>query len=102
MNGWQVMAAPLAIIVRLGALVMLMLAAVSVRERLLDGRSVLPRVQPPQPTARPRDDVIVSAYNAALLDGWPAGELLTFMEAGRRAGTSGEHVKAVISRHWAL
>jgi hypothetical protein len=101
MNGWQVMAAPLTIVVRLGVLLAMVLAAASVRDRFLDGRSVVRRAPEQRPSPPQRDTTIVSAYNAALLDGWPAGELLTFMEAGRRAGTSGEHVRAVISRHWA-
>lgn len=51
----------------------------------------------PEPPA-----TIVAAYYAALAEGWPPGELATFIEVGRRAGTSGERVRSVIDRHWAL
>jgi hypothetical protein len=99
MDGWQVMAAPLALVVKVG-LVATLVATVTVWwGRLVDG----PRRRP-TPKRRPQpvsDRDIVAAYNDALLDGWPAGELLTFIEAGRRAGTSGEHVRSVIARHWA-
>lgn len=39
---------------------------------------------------------IVRLYNDALLSGWPAGERATFDEVADRAGTSTDHVRAVI------
>jgi hypothetical protein len=99
MDGWQVMAAPLSAVVRVG-LVATVAATVTVWwGRLVDGprRASAPERRPGAVT----DAAIVAAYNDALSDGWPPGELLTFIEAGRRAGTSGEHVRSVIARHWA-
>ena len=98
MNGWQVMAAPLAVVVRLGALV---LAAVVVMwlTRPLWGRSRGPATAD---RVRIRDGAVVAAYDGALLDGWPPDELATFIEVGRRSGTSGAHVRAVIARRGAV
>ena len=100
MDGWQVMAAPLGMVVRVGLLVTMAITASVFWDRLRRG----PRGVPPHLSSSPRvtDQTVVVAYNAAVLDGWPPGELLTFIEAGRRAGTSGEHVRTVIARHWAV
>jgi hypothetical protein len=99
MNGWQVMAAPLTIVVRLGVLLATMVVAASVFDRLWEGRPTPPRASEPPPARLVSEQAIVRSYNDTLQDGWPAGQLLTFMEAGRRAGTSGEHVRSVIARH---
>ena len=52
-------------------------------------------------SSRKPNVAIVSAYNDALLNGWPAGELATFGEVAGRVGTSSDHVRTVIARHWA-
>jgi hypothetical protein len=95
MNGWQVMAAPLAVVVRLGALVLAALVVVWLTRRL----SARSRGPATGGGAGPvRDGTVVAAYDGALLDGWPPDELATFIEVGRRSGTSGAHVRAVIAR----
>jgi len=50
------------------------------------------------------DDVtdveIIATYNDALFDGWAAGETPTIFYVASSLGTSAEHVRAVIARHW--
>jgi hypothetical protein len=93
MNGWQVMAAPLTVVVRLAALVAVAVAVVWVARRR--------RGQPSDASTGDRavqDGTVAAAYDRALLDGWPPDELATYIEVGRRSGTSGAHVRAVIAR----
>jgi hypothetical protein len=99
MNGWQVMAAPLALVVQVGALMAVALGVAWTARRL-----TAPAVRSGdvgRGAAPVSDGSIMAAYDGALADGWPPGQLATFVEVGRRAGTSGRHVEAVIARRWA-
>jgi hypothetical protein len=97
MDGWRVMGGPLAAVVQLGALAIAVVAVVWLARRL-SRRAPAP---PPAAVRRPPapDSSVLAAYHGALLDGWPPGELATFIEVGRQTGTSGAHVEAVIARH---
>jgi hypothetical protein len=102
MNGWQVMAAPLAVVVQVGALTAAAVAAAWLIRRLTRGLARRPDPSPVVSSGRPvSDGTVVAAYDGALLDGWPPDELATFIEVGRRSGTSGAYVRAVIARRWA-
>ena len=100
MDGWQVMAAPLALVVQLGALMGVALGVAWTARRLTGPwvrSDAVGREAPPV-----SDGSIMAAYDDALADGWPPEQLATFVEVGRRAGTSGRHVRAVIARRWAV
>ena len=87
MNGWQVMAAPLAVVVRMGALVATMVALGWLTRRAARGapppsatpvvRRLTPRgwTGPERESASGRrtapDSSVLAAYDQALLDGWP-------------------------------
>lgn len=101
MSGWDVMADPLYTAARLALLVLVVLRLRAVISRARRGRrrGVID-LDGRRPSAV-SDTAIVSAYNDALLAGWPAGELATFGEVAGRVGTSSDHVRTVIARHWA-
>ena len=92
MNGWQVMLGPAATLLRVVAVIGV--ALFCLRFRATKPRSHL-RV------SHSDDRLIVSAYNHALLQGWPPGEGATFVHVGRAVGTSADNVRSVIARHWA-
>lgn len=101
MNGWDVMAEPFSTAARL-ALVMLMgFRLRSVAKKTWRNRRRVVADLAGRRGAAVSDSAIVSAYNDALLNGWPAGELATFGEVAGRVGTSSDHVRTVIARHWA-
>lgn len=89
MSGWQVMVAPLSILLKLGAIALVVFVVAGAR---------LPRRGRPGHVA---DTTIVAAYNHAILQGWPPGEEPTFIHVGRVVGTVADHVRSVIARHWA-
>lgn len=98
MSGWDVMAEPFLMAARL-ALVVFALTRVRAAMRRTRRRSA-PVLAMPR-AAKVTDTSIVASYNDALLSGWPAGERATFDEVADRVGTSADHVRTVIARHWA-
>ena len=98
------MIVPLSILLKAGAiaLVLFLLAGARLpgRDRDLAGAEA-PTSRRPRRRNRVQDEAIVSAYNHAILQGWPAGEDPTFVHVGRVVGTVPDHVRSVIARHWA-
>jgi hypothetical protein len=93
------MAEPFLAAARLGLVALVVVrVALAVRRRRAPRAAVI-RLED---NRRVTDTSIVSAYNDALLTGWPAGELSTFSEVAERVGTSADHVRTVIARHWAM
>ncbi|MCC6435627.1 MAG: hypothetical protein IT196_11400 [Acidimicrobiales bacterium] len=108
MSGWDVMAEPFLTAARLGLILFALLRVRAALTRTRRGRARVLAFTGRRGTgargagaAKVTDTSIVSAYNDALLSGWPAGELATFDEVAGRVGTSAEHVRTVIARHWA-
>src|SRR5688500_6439614 len=99
-SGWGVMAEPFMTAARLGLVgLVVRRGVVVVRRRRGTGQpDVVLRDEP----RRVPDTRIVSAYNDALLTGWPAGESATFEAVAEQVGTSADHVRTVIARHWAM
>lgn len=102
MSGWHVMIAPLSILLKAGAIALVLLLVAGAR---LPGRAHpeagLGSRRRASRRHRVQDGAIVSAYNHAILQGWPPGEDPTFVHVGRVVGTVPDHVRAVIARHWA-
>jgi|SoiMethySBSTD1v2_1073268.scaffolds.fasta_scaffold529379_2 hypothetical protein len=98
MSGWDVMAGPFSLVFRL----MLLMAAMALVRLLVreawEARGERPACEPVPRAVR--DTEIVAAYNDALLAGFAAGEGQTFSFVATAVGTSPDHVRAVIARHW--
>lgn len=107
MSGWDVMAGPLAAVLRVavaGWLVLWVSMGWSRRRRIGAVRTIdlTGRRRAAMSASRPvTDTAIVAAYNDALLAGLRAGEGATFERVAERVGTSTDHVRTVIARHWA-
>jgi hypothetical protein len=94
------MAEPFMTAARLGLVGLVVLRVVLVvRRRRSTGPADVVRLEDRR---RVTDTSIVSAYNDALLTGWPAGETATFEAVAEQVGTSADHVRTVIARHWAM
>ena len=101
MSGWDVMAEPFSTAARLALIMLMALRVRAVAKRTWRNRRKVVADVEGRRSGAVSDTSIVSAYNDALLTGWPAGELATFGEVAGRVGTSSDHVRTVIARHWA-
>lgn len=100
MSGWDVIGAPLWAVLRVAlAAGLLWWLSTGFARRHWAGPNRAVDLRSRRPGAGDSD--IVAAYNDALLAGRPAGELATFEQVAARVGTSDDHVRAVIARHWA-
>jgi hypothetical protein len=95
MSGWDVMAGPFSYALGLG----LLTAAVGL-VRVLFREARAPRLACERVPGDVRDTEIVAGYNDALLAGFAAGEGPTFSFVATAVGTSPDHVRTVIARHW--
>lgn len=99
MSGWDVMAEPFLMAARLALILFALLRVRAAMRRTRRRRADV--VSFPARPVKVTDTSIVAAYNDALLSGWPAGERATFDQVADRVGTSADHVRTVIARHWA-
>lgn len=52
------------------------------------------------PKTAPVEVDIVTAYNSAILEGWPPGEQMTFDQVSRQVSVAPSRVRSVIARRW--